>query len=37
VTFLVLLVAGVLLGTASTELVCSRVIGRVDASKLRDL
>ena len=35
--FLTLLVAAVLIGTASTGVVCARLVGRVDPSKLRDL
>jgi putative ABC transport system permease protein len=35
--FLALLVASVLIGTASTGVVCARLVGRVDPSKLRDL
>jgi putative ABC transport system permease protein len=37
VTFLSVLVAGVIAATALAALVCARVLGRVDASRLRDL
>jgi putative ABC transport system permease protein len=37
ISFVSVLVAGVVAATALAALVCARVLGRVDASRLRDL